>query len=189
MDIQEIELSRLHAHPHNSNVMPEPWLEKLVEHLRSTQRYPPVIVRPLGGDYQILDGHHRVEALRRLEVAAVRCVVWEVDDEQALLLLATLNRLQGSDDPRKRGALIAQLSQNRTLGALEKLLPERREQLRKLVDVAATLPMPRVPRVLAEQPVSLQFFVLPDQRRAIEARLREVGPTREAALVSLICGS
>lgn len=189
MDLMEVELTRLHAHPGNSNVMPESMLAKLVEHLRTTERYPPLIVRPFGNDFQILDGHHRAEALRRLEVTTARCVVWEADDEEALMLLATLNRLQGSDDPRKRGALISELSKNHSLGSLEKLLPERREHLQKLMDVAAKLPKPCVPKALDDQPVSLQFFLLPADRSAIEKRLREVGPTREAALVSLVCGS
>lgn len=188
MDMIDIELSRLHAHPKNSNVMPEPLLAKLVEHLRTTDRYPPLIVRTFGQDYQILDGHHRAEALRRLDATTAHCVVWDVDDDEALLLLATLNRLQGSDDPRKRGELVRMLSKDRSLGALQNLLPERREQLQKLMDVAAKLPSPRVPRSLQDQPVSVQFFLLPDERARVEAKLREVGPTREAALVELVCG-
>ena len=38
------------------------------------------------------------EALRRLGRASARCEVWAVDDDEAMLLLATLNRLQGRDD-------------------------------------------------------------------------------------------
>ena len=132
----EIALDQLHAHPGNSNVMKEKLFRKLVDHLRRSGRYPPVIVRPWQGAYQILDGHHRVMALRELGAEAAQCLVWDADDEESLVLLTTLNRLQGVDDPRKRGELITQLMQRRSVGDLSKLLPEGREQLQKLAAVS-----------------------------------------------------
>ena len=196
LEMIEIQLDRLHAHPANSNVMPPALLDKLVAHLRDADRYPPVIVRPLpggtgrevggGGDYQILDGHHRVAALRRLERPAARCVVWEVDDREALLLLATLNRLQGQDDPRKRGALVARLSGSMDFSALAGRLPEDAYRLKKLAALTARRPPPRPPRPMAAMPVALHFFLLPAQRSAVERRLREVGGSRESALLSLL---
>ncbi|MBE3071108.1 MAG: ParB N-terminal domain-containing protein, partial [Planctomycetes bacterium] len=55
--------------------------------------------------YQILNGHHRAQALRELGHTHARCDVWEVDDAEARLLLATLNRLEGRDDPGLRARL------------------------------------------------------------------------------------
>ena len=190
MEIAEFALDCLHAHPDNSNVMPPALLDKLVEHLRTADRYPPVIVRPLpageAGDGQILDGHHRVAALRRLGRDTARCVVWDVDDDEARLLLATLNRLQGQDDPRKRAALVARLSESMDLSALAARLPEDAYRLKKLAALAQRRPPPRTPRPIAEMPVALHFFLRPAQRSAVETRLREVGGPREAALLKLL---
>ena len=92
MDLVSLPLDALHAHPANANVMPPELLDKLVAHLRDTDRYPPIIVRPIPGaeplaasheppgKYQILDGHHRAIALRRLARTHARCVVWDVDE-------------------------------------------------------------------------------------------------------------
>lgn len=202
MDTQTIELSRLKAHPANSNVMPEPLLAKLVDHIERSGRYPPLIVRPIEkhhGDepilepgshpikvYQVLDGHHRAEALRRLGRQTADCVVWHVDDQEALMLLATLNRLQGQDDPRKRAALVGALSQSHELTALANLLPERREQLKKLLEINARPPALRAPQPIEQMPVAVHFFLLPEYKRRLDAVLRMIGGTREEALMVLM---
>ncbi len=95
-----VPLNELVAHPLNSNVMPEEFQAKLRAHIKRTGRYPFLVVRPHPeepGKYQVLDGHHRVAILRELGHTEARCDVWEVDDREARLLLATLNRLQGQE--------------------------------------------------------------------------------------------
>ncbi|MEO1236055.1 MAG: ParB N-terminal domain-containing protein [Planctomycetota bacterium] len=187
MSLSAIPLDRLHAHPSNSNVMPPAVFGKLCDHLDESGRYPPVVVRPFkGGDYQILDGHHRVEALRRLGRDEARCVVWDVDDAGALLLLSTLNRLEGRDDPRKRAALLAELGEHLDVKAMAAKLPEDAGRLKRLLRLNDVPPPPRPPRAMADMPVAVHFFLLPAQRAALERRLREVGGPREEALLSLV---
>lgn len=181
-----IPVDQLHAHPRNSNVMPTKLLKKLAAHIERTGRYPPVIVRPRGAGYQIIDGHHRVQALRQFGRDQARCEVWEVDDREALVLLATLNRLEGADDPKKRGALIGALRETAALPDLSKLLPEETGRLAALATLHdAPPPAPRPPEALRDAPVAVTFFVTPDQRRALEHRLKEHGGTRESALLEL----
>ena len=107
-----IPIGDLVAHPLNSNVMPDDLRAKLKAHIKRTGRYPFLVIRPHPeepGKYQVLDGHHRVEVLRTLGHTTVRCDVWNVDDREARLILATLNRLQGQDAPIKRAQLIHEL--------------------------------------------------------------------------------
>lgn len=182
----ELPIEQLDAHPDNSNVMPKALLDKLAEQIGQTGRYPPVIVRPVGQRYQILDGHHRVEVLRQLGRDRVQCVSWAVDDEQALLLLATLNRLAGDDDPRRRAALLAKLATSIGVKELARRLPEDAERVRKLLSLHAAPPSPAAPRPIEQLPVCLHFFVLPEQRRAIEGVLAAYGGTRESALMRLL---
>jgi hypothetical protein len=194
MDTQVIALDQLEAHPSNSNVMPAGYLDKLAGHIERSGRYPPLIVRPLdAGRFQILDGHHRVLALRRLGRTEAQCVVWAVDDAEALVLLATLNRLEGTDDPRKRGALIAELAKLPGLDAstLALQLPEQAEDLQRLMVLAQRAPAPRPPKALADMPVAVHFFLLPAQKRELEAALdRFKGDdgqgAREHALMTMV---
>lgn len=179
-------MDRLDAHPANSNVMPRALIDKLADEIGRTGLYPPIIVRPIGERYQILDGHHRVAVLRQLGHTQVQAVVWQADDDQALLLLATLNRLSGSDDPRKRAALVAELGRSFDLSELARRLPEDRAKVRKLLELHAAPPSPKPPTPMDELPVSVHFFLLPAQRRAVEQRLREQGGGRESALLKLL---
>jgi len=195
----DVPLDRLVPHPDNANAMPEPMLAKLTDHMRRTGRYPPLIIRPAPGStpasgcaaeqaYQLLDGHHRVEAARRLGWASIRCVVWDVDDDEATLLLATLNRLQGSDDPARRAALVARLAASVSRPKLARLLPERADQIRRLLELHAHRAGPRLtpPRPLGEMPVAVHFFLRPAQRVRLEAALGRIGGPRDAALMALV---
>jgi len=187
MEMVTIGLELLRPHPMNSNEMGKDRLAKLARNIKVSGRYPPLIVRPLEGEYQILDGHHRVQALRQLKHAGARCVVWDVSDEQALLLLATLNRLEGVDQPRKRAALLAELE--RLAGGMEGLLarlPEGRKQWESLMKFSGPPPAPTAPRAMEELPQAVHFFLLPAQRRELDAALRAVGGDRESALMELV---
>jgi ParB family chromosome partitioning protein len=100
--LRRIPLDRLHAHPANANRMDPDAFEKLRENIQREGDYPPVIVRPhpdTPGHFQIIDGHNRTEVERENGATYVVCYVWECDDRTALVLLATLNRLEGQDIP------------------------------------------------------------------------------------------
>jgi hypothetical protein len=183
-----IPLTSLHPHPLNSNVLPGEKLDKLARHIESTGRYPPLIVRPLGDGYQLLDGHHRARVLQRLGHITARCDVWEVDDEQALLLLATLNRLSGADDPHRRATLVAELAEQvgKAVHELDDWLPDRAADLDRLIKLQEPPPAPAPPVDLADMPRAVTFFLTGDQRRRLDAALKQIGGDRAAALMQLL---
>ncbi|MEM9346851.1 MAG: ParB/RepB/Spo0J family partition protein [Planctomycetota bacterium] len=181
-----IPIDRLDPHPANSNVMPKGLLDQLAREIERTGLYPPIIARPIGDRYQILDGHHRVLALKRLGYTTAQASIWQADDEQALVFLATLNRMRGDDDPRKRAALLARLRESIGISELSQRLPEDSRRIQKLLDLHAAPPSPKPPKPVDQMPVCIHFFVLPEERRMIEQRLRELGGTRESALFALL---
>lgn len=181
-----VPIDQLDAHPANSNVMPKALLDKLASEIKRTGLYPPIIVRPIGDRYQILDGHHRVMVLRQLGYLELSVVVWLVDDEQALLMLATLNRMRGEDDPRKRAALLATLGQSMEVSELAKRLPEDAGRVKKMLALHAAPPSPKSAQPIDQMPVCLHFFLLPAQRKAVEQKLGEMEGTREHALLTAL---
>src|SRR5881397_1963689 len=171
-------LDDLRPHPLNSNVMPEDLREKLRAHIRRTGRYPFLVVRPHPeepGRFQVLDGHHRVEILRELGHADARCDVWDVNDREAKLLLATLNRLQGQDLPIRRAQLIHELLGEMSLDDLAGLLPESDKQLEELHSLLE-FPAEEIAALLEEQaeeaekvlPRVMSFVVTPEQEELID---------------------
>jgi ParB-like chromosome segregation protein Spo0J len=173
-----VPLDDLIAHPLNSNVMPADLQAKLRAHIKRTGRYPFLVVRPHPdepGKFQVLDGHHRIAILRELGHTEARCDVWEVNDREAKVLLATLNRLQGQDQPLKRAQLIHELLAEMSLDDLGGLLPETDKQLEEL-HALLEFPAEEVAALLEEQaqeaekilPRVMTFVVTPDQEEVIE---------------------
>lgn len=186
----QIPLAQIDAHPDNANRMPEPLLVKLERHIReSGGKYPPLIVRPhptQSDRYQLLDGHHRAQVLRRLGYETAACEVWEVDDQQATLLLLTLNRLQGEDDPQRRGKLMAKLADSLGMTTLAALLPDDADRIRRLMATTQPPPMPAHAPLITDMPQAVTFFLTQSQRSRLLKRLDAVAHDRSAALVQLL---
>ena len=179
-----IPLTSLRAHPESSNVLPEGRLKKLVEHIRATGRYPPLIVRPAGKkEFQIIDGHFRAAALRQLGFDEARCDIWEVDDDEARILLLTLNRLIGRDDPRMRGELLKNLETACAIKTLAKKLPEDIRKIRKLIELTQPPAQLAPPPKAADMPHPVTFFLTTTQRKELLASLRTRSRNRAEALL------
>lgn len=134
-----INMENLIAHPMNANVMSAENLRKLRRHIESTGRYEPLVVRkhPIQNDsFELINGHHRKRILEEIGETRAACLVWELSDPEALMLLATINRLGGEDAAGKRVDLIDALSREMELAAEEmaKFLPEQEAALRKILD-------------------------------------------------------
>ena len=167
--IQVIEINLLREHPGNPNVMDKNAFGKLVRHIKLKGNYEPVVVRvdPVErGCYQILNGHHRVKALNKLGYSKVDCVVWDVDDDEALVLLATLNRLGGKDDVFKKSDLIKSLTNKMSVEEIVKALPETKRSVERLSALKKF--RPGVLNEPGERVSPLVFFVNQLQRECIE---------------------
>lgn len=192
MTLSSLPLRALRAHPMNANAMKPEQMTTLRRHIEKTGHYPPLIVRPLdqtAPTYQVLDGHHRWRVLEELGHTEAQCVIWPVDDQQAMMLLATLNRLAGQDDPQRRGELLASLRRcmDTDAGELARWLPETAEQVRKLADLAdVPPPRPAQPPKLDDMPVSVHFFLSPADKARLENVLARHDGSRELALMRIV---
>ena len=99
--IKTVPIEKLIAHPDNPNRMSDKTFAKLVRNIKKTGRYEPIIVRPKGDSYEIINGHHRIKALQQLGIKTADIVIWDVNDNETDILLTTLNRLSGSDELEK----------------------------------------------------------------------------------------
>lgn len=170
--IKRIAVERLLPHPDNPNWMPRASFAKLVRHIEASGRYEPLVVRPYPGRlgfFQILNGHHRCEALKTLGHKAVDTVVWYVTDEEADMLLVTLNRLNGRDILARKLALLRRLSDRTPIPKLAKLVPQTRGQLERLT---RRKPLSRATlRNSGAFAAPLVFFVDSAQQQTIEEAL------------------
>jgi ParB-like chromosome segregation protein Spo0J len=147
--VSKIPLEKLIAHPGNPNRMSSGTFARLVRNIERTGRYEPIIVRikdtntqSLGlltenaeqrTQYEIINGHHRVKALKTLGHKTADCLIWDVDDNETDILLATLNRLAGTDELDKKLALLRRLSEKTKSKELAKLIPQNARQIERLI--------------------------------------------------------
>lgn len=154
---------------------------KLARNIQRTGRYEPLVVRPHPGRegyFQIINGHHRREALKKLGYETVDAVVWDIDDEQAEILLATLNRLSGSDMLDKKLALLRNLAERMQPKELAKLLPQTAKQIERLTNL--TLPVAPADVNSSAFAAPMVFFVNEAQKKVIEDALARAQETVQA---------
>jgi ParB family chromosome partitioning protein len=196
--IQELPIVLLLEHPENSNFMNAETARKLRRHIERTGRYEPLTVRPYPGEedrFQVINGHNRLRVLRALNYQKVCCVVWNLDDDQTRLYLATLNRLSGSEIPERRAALLDNLLQVFDKDELTGLLPDNRKQIEELERLSRFDPDEIITRISVEEklsiPVILTFMVEESEAKEINLALDlilntcKVAPSRSQALVRL----
>ncbi len=93
----DVPLDQLKNSPYQLAPLDEERVEGLVENLRHNPLNSPVVVRQLSdGSYELLAGHHRAEAFRRLGRLTIRAVVQEVQDDEAERLVFYDNLLAPS---------------------------------------------------------------------------------------------
>ncbi len=172
ISIQAISLEKLIAHPDNPNRMSKSNLAKLVRNIEQTGRYEPIIVRPhpqREGCFQIINGEHRCKALAKLGYKEVNSIIWDVDDEQVDILLATLNRLAGTDQVDKKLALLKRLNKKIKADELAKLLPQTTKQIERLVNLKRPKQPANINVQLFANPIV--FFLNDSQLQIIENAL------------------
>lgn len=165
--IESIAVSRLIAHPGNPNLMSRLAFVRLVGHIKRTGRYEPVVVRPHpkeDGSYEILNGHHRTKALAELGHESADCIVWDADDTEVDILLATLNRLNGSDIPKKKIELLKRLSKKMSAENMAKMLPQNASEIKRLTH----LKLPDMPAAAGTFAEPFVVFLGPAQKLAVD---------------------
>lgn len=172
--IRHIPLEKLIPHSENPNRMSRANFGKLMRHIKRTECYEPLVVRrhpQQRGCFQIINGHHRCAALKKLNHTTAQAVVWDVSDEQTDILLATLNRLGGRDMLDRKLAILRRLSAKHPSRELAKLLPQTKGQLERLTGRA---PLARALRQKTDAfAIPVVFFVNHAQQAVIEKALSQ----------------
>lgn len=198
--IVTVKIEALQPHPDNPNRMSKADFKKLVRHIERTGRYEPIIVRPVPScvardascktntqnskrntQYEIINGHHRVEALKQLGRQTCDCVVWDVDDDETRLLLATLNQLSGKDILDKKTALLQKLNDKLKVEQLSKLLPQTASQIQRLIELNNYKLKIKSAKATTESSFAqpMVFFLSTEQKRTVEKAL-SLAETSEA---------
>lgn len=165
----QIALTHLLPDPKNPNRCSEATLEKLKRNIERTGFYPALVVRrhpKKAQHYILIDGHHRKQVLEALGYSQADCQVVDVSDKEAKLLLATLNRLHGTDNLQKRAELIESLTELVPVDELALMIPESKAQIEDLLallrfdlDQAEKAFKAEIEKELQTLPVAFSFLI------------------------------
>lgn len=134
MDVEEIEISRLNKAPWNYKRDDSEMAEKLTENIRRNGiLQPSVVYRNELDDLVILDGNHRLDSYRRLELDKVPCLnLGELSDAEAKRIAIELNETKFDNDPVQMSELIMELSAEFGVDDLTMTLPYSDEDIEEL---------------------------------------------------------
>jgi ParB/RepB/Spo0J family partition protein len=115
--ITTLPADRLHANEYNPNRMTEAEYAELVAEVRHLKRLPkPVVVRPDGDGYTIVDGEHGWRAANDVGLSEVPCEVIDADDFEAMRQTYKRNQ-HGTHDPLLLGRMFRRMMESRSLSA------------------------------------------------------------------------
>lgn len=91
--LTEIKIENLKAFENNPFIFREDTaFEMLIESISNLGVLTPIIVRSIeDGNYEIISGHRRAEACRRLGIESIPCIVKELTRDEATVILVDLN--------------------------------------------------------------------------------------------------
>lgn len=157
----------LKDHPLRMSFYEEMHLQKLTEAIRNDGLLQPIIVYPQKSQqFQILSGHYRIRAIRRLRQSSAPCIVFEGNTMDALRIHCTSNTLTRKINPIEEAHIIAELIRSEKMKMDEigdflgyskswvsrrfKLLKALDSKIRKLVETGEI--QPRFAQELARLP-------------------------------------
>ena len=90
IDLPTTEISDFPDHPFKVRMDEE--MEQMVESVRERGVLSPVLVRPMpDGSYQMVSGHRRKRAAELAELPTVPCIVRELTDDEAIIIMVDSN--------------------------------------------------------------------------------------------------
>lgn len=191
IEVVEIPTARIEPDPANPNAMGEGILEALSKEVREHGFVQPVVVRPSGDAFVIVDGEHRWRVLSDLGVETVPCVIDDRPEDDARLRMVTLNRLRGEFAPEKLAGVLADLSDSIGPETVAEALGMEDDEM---AEALAPDPIEAVEEhpieTPTEQPVVMRWRMTPESAEKVEAALeaRQVAgaASRADALIELL---
>lgn len=176
MAVRSIPLAEIEPDPENPNQMSDEILDALKDDIRRRGFVQPILVRPLGDGYRIIDGEHRWKVLGELGAETIPCVVVEADDTEAHVRMLAMNRLRGEFVPVRLAHLLADLANRVEPEEMGKRLGMGRAELAELLDLGGYEPPQSDPSdiepVPTPNPETVEVKVVASGEQA--ARIREL---------------
>jgi ParB-like chromosome segregation protein Spo0J len=195
LEVIELPVDRLDPDPDNPNEVSPKLMKALQRDIAERGFVQPVLVRPAGKRYAIIDGEHRWKVLQAMGAETVPCVIDDADPDQARMRMVTMNRLRGKFDPARLAGVLKGLAETMDEDELMERLgmdPDEFETSLHEVDEGALNRRlaEAMERERSEAPTLLRLRAEPREaqaiNKAVEAMTAKTGMSRASALIKLL---
>lgn len=186
MKIETIELSLIRENDYNPNSMPRHVYEALVTAIRHHDYVQPIIVRPEGAGYVIVDGAHRFRALREIGRTRAQCVVVRDNATGARLRTLSMNRLRGKTDNFRFARALKRFDPDEARRYLA-ISKKQWKEYEKLLEPLSELRLPREPYV----PPFISLYIMLDneQDELVRRAFKATGKKHDREALLALCES
>ena len=124
LEVSLLAIDKVEPNPWNPNVQNEQQFKAEIESISNNGFLAPILVRAVDDQYQIIDGEHRLKALKEIieqkiegkrnvpdlvKLGQIPAIVIDVDDANAKKLTIIMNETRGRADFAKLGALLTEI--------------------------------------------------------------------------------
>jgi len=150
LEVSLLNIDKVEPNPWNPNVQNEQQFKAEIESITNNGFLAPILVRAFDDHYQIIDGEHRLKALKEIiekkiegkrnvpdlvKSGQIPSIVIDVDDANAKKLTIIMNETRGRADFAKLGALLTEIKVDLP-DDLAVGLPYTETQLNELMEIA-----------------------------------------------------
>jgi ParB/RepB/Spo0J family partition protein len=135
MNLTKLKIGDLLPNPWNPNEMNEEMMSNLIAEIRRVGYNLPILARPKGDKYEIIDGEHRWLALKALGNNEVEVLLVEMDDYTAKTVSLNMNKLHGQLNLKKYAEMISDIILQTDLDQICKDIYEKPTELSSLIAV------------------------------------------------------
>ena len=139
LKIELINIDKLKPNSYNPNFMVESIRNHLKKEYLRVGYLQPILVRPKGDSYEIIDGFHRMITAKDVGLTELECVVVEMTDQTAKLTTLNLNKIKGENDPIRLAELLKDLKTSLDVEKLAEILDMSENEIESF-DMLLSLP-------------------------------------------------
>jgi len=184
MEIRRIALSLIRENDYNPNEMKPAVFESLVASIRDNGFVQPILVKPDGEFYVIVDGAHRFRALKKLGRMEADCVIVPENTIAAELFTLSMNRLRGRMDKFREAGILENLKDEE----IERYLAYTEKQRKEIQSLIAKMPKLDLPKIEpVRRPMFLEFVMSVEDASLVERAIAAVGAKNRLDGLLAIC--
>ena len=181
--LEKINLGKILENSYNPNHMDDAAFDALARAIREHGYVQPILVRRVGDGYEVVDGAHRLRALKLLGYGEAECVVVDASDRDARMRTLVMNRLRGRMDSFETARILEDFDREE----IGKFLAFSEKDIDELKGLLSAPARPPLEQFAVKPALVVEFLLTREEAAQVEAALAAAGCDRREDALLAIC--